>query len=126
MKKTMIGLTLLVLALMSACTRQVGWVGMNYGNVYNASYILFDGKQTETLNLKAGETLNLAYHVSIDSGALTFQLIDPDRRIEWEASFRDNIKDFLSYPVDSSGRYTLRLIGDETSGKIDLRWEIEN
>ena len=126
MKKTMIGLTLLVMALMSACTRQVGWVGMNYGNVYNASYILFDGKQTETLNLKTGETLNLAYHVSIDSGALTFQLIDPDRRIEWEASFRDNIKDFLSYPVDSSGRYTLRLIGDETSGKIDLRWEIEN
>lgn len=124
MKKIIIVMTLFVLSWMPACTRQVGWVGMNYANVFNASYILFDGKQTETINLKAGEALNLTYQVTVDSGALTLQLIDPNRRIEWEATFRNNAMDSLTYPVEASGRYTLRLIGDETKGKFDLRWEI--
>ena len=47
MKKSIIITTIALFALLSACTRQVGWVGMNYDNTFSATYQLFDGKQVQ-------------------------------------------------------------------------------
>jgi hypothetical protein len=124
MKKSIIILSILLFMLLSACTRQVGWVGMNYGNTYNATYQLFDGIQTESIQIDAGEKFSLAYEVAVDDGALTLQMVSPDKDVAWEAVFLGDSADIFSFTPEESGRYTLKILGDNTQGGFDLEWDI--
>ncbi|MFW5713052.1 MAG: hypothetical protein ACOCYU_00090 [Brevefilum sp.] len=126
MKKQIIMISLILIALLSACSRQVGWVGLNYLNTIDVSYQFFDGQKIERIKVDAGDTLNLTYDVGIDDGALKLELIDPDRAMVWEASFFEDSKDVMSFRAEKSGRYTLRILGDQTKGDFELRWETEN
>ena len=76
MKKKWLGFALLMLVLLSGCSRKLSWVSTNYGNQFNASYQLFDGKQVDFIKVKAGERLTLDYEVVVNEGALTLQLLD--------------------------------------------------
>ena len=124
MKKSIVIITIALFALLSACTRQVGWVGMNYGNTYSATYQLFDGNQTESIKIDAGDKFSLSYEVDVDDGALTLQLIHPDKDVVWEAAFLQDNADTFSFSPEESGRYTLKILGDNTQGGFDLKWDI--
>ena len=123
MKKTLLIAILILAALLTACTRQVGWVGLNYLNTIDVTYQLFDGKKVERIPVNAGETFNLIFDVDVDEGALHLDLLDPDRNVVWEASFLEDSEDEMSFQADQSGRYTLRITGDQTNGGFELRWE---
>ena len=41
----------------------------------------------------------------------------------WEASFLEDGEDEMSFRAEMSGRYTLRITGDQTKGGFELRWE---
>lgn len=123
MKKTLLIISLILTALLTACTRQVGWVGLNYLNTIDVTYQLFDGKKVERIPVNAGETFNLIFDVDVDEGALHLDLLDPDRNVVWEASFLEDSEDEMSFKADQSGRYTLRITGDQTNGGFELRWE---
>lgn len=124
MKKSMIVLFLVLLASLTACTRQVGWVGMNYGSTFQASYFLFDGPKTQTIRLDAGDTLTLRYELDVDDGALTLQWIGPGKTMVWNETFTEDTEDVYTCLPESGGRCTLRLIGDQTQRGFDLQWEI--
>ncbi|MDY6873709.1 MAG: hypothetical protein SVR81_07060 [Chloroflexota bacterium] len=51
MKKPIVVLPLILLATLTACARQVGCVGMNFGATVQASYQFLDGPKTETIRL---------------------------------------------------------------------------
>ncbi len=124
MKKSIIITTIALFALLSACTRQVGWVGMNYDNTYSATYQLFDGKQTESIKIDAGDKFSLSYEVDVDDGALTLQMVTPEKEVVWEAAFLQDNADIFSFSPEESGRYTLNILGDNTQGGFDLKWNI--
>ncbi len=123
MKKFIALLALIFLALLSACSRQVGWVGLNYLNTIDVSYHLFDGRKVEHIQVDAGDTFNLTYDIDVDEGALRLELLDPDREVIWEASFLEDNADEMHFQAEISGRYILRIDGDQTRGGFDLRWE---
>ena len=123
MKKLILVISLILVALLSACSRQVGWVGLNYLNTIDVSYQLFDGKKFERIQMDAGDTFSLTYDVEVDDGALRFDLVDPDREQVWEASFLEDSEDEMTFRVEKSGRYLLRITGDQTEGGFELRWE---
>lgn len=123
MKKTTIIILLILTALLSACTRQIGWVGLNYGNIIDASYQFFDGKKVEKIQVNAGERLIIDYDVEIDEGLLHFELLNPQREQVWEASFLEDHQNQVGFPSETNGRYTLRIIGEQTRGSFELRWE---
>jgi hypothetical protein len=124
MKKPIVALLLILLATLTACTRQVGWVGMNYGTTFQATYQFFDGPKTEAVRLEGGETFTLDYDLNVDDGALTLQWMGPGRTIVWEETFTEDAEDVYNFTPESGGRYTLRVIGEETEGGFDLQWEI--
>ena len=124
MKRLIIIVSFVLFALLTACTRQVGWVGMNYGNTFNATYMHFDGKQKETIQISAGDTFSLDYDVEIEEGVLTLQMLNPDKDVLWEATFLQDNSDEFSFTSEESGRYTLNVLGDETQGGFDLEWNI--
>jgi len=123
MKKLILVISLILVVLLSACSRQVGWVGLNYLNTIDVSYQLFDGKKFERIQMDAGDTFSLTYDVEVEDGALRFDLVDPDREQVWEASFLEDSEDEMTFRVEKSGRYLLRIIGDQTEGGFELRWE---
>lgn len=128
MKKTL-SLILLIplLALtLTSCVRKVGWVGMNVGNEMKASYHLFDGPQTSTIHLDAGEEVTLSYEVTVDSGTLSLTLTDPDRQMIWEETFEDAGAGIFTFEADQDGRYALTTTGEETQGGFEILWEIDN
>ena len=123
MKKIIFAISLTLVTLLSACTRQVGWVGLNYLNTFDVSYQLFDGRKVERIQIDAGDNFDLTYDVEVDDGSLRLELIDPDREKVWEASFLEDNEDLMSFRAEKSGRYTLWIIGDQTEGGFELRWE---
>lgn len=123
MKKSILIIVLILTPLLGACTRQKGWVGMNYGNMIDVSYQFFDGKTDEKVQVDAGDSFYLTYDIKVDNGELHLELIDPDRELVWEASFLEDNQDEMRFRAVKSGRYLLRMIGHQTKGGFELRWE---
>ena len=126
MKKLMIAMILITAALLTSCTRQIGWVGLNYGNTFDFSYQFFDGKETERIEMAAGDTFRLSYDIEVNDGALNLELIDPDRDVVWQMTFLEDVNDVFEFIPETGGRYTLNVIGDGTNGGVELRWKIKD
>ena len=126
MKKLMIAMILITVALLTSCTRQIGWVGLNYGNTFDFSYQFFDGKETERIEMAAGDTFRLSYDIEVNDGALNLELIDPDRDVVWQMTFLEDVNDVIEFIPETGGRYTLNVIGDGTNGGVELRWKIKD
>lgn len=124
MKKLRIALILIAAVLLTSCTRQVGWVGLNYGNTFDFSYQFFDGKETEKIEIEAGDTLTLSYDIEVNDGALNLELLGPDQAVVWQTSFLEDVNDVFEFTPTAGGRYTLNIIGDSTNGGVELRWKI--
>ena len=124
MKKFLSLLLLLILFTLPACTRKVGWVETNIGNTFTARYRLFDGMQTDTIRLDAGESVILTYDIEVLEGSLTLQIEDPNGDSVWERTFNQNENSKLEFSSEMDGRYQINLIGYETEGSFDLQWEI--
>lgn len=126
--KKLTRLTLLILSLslmLTACVRKVGWVGMNYGGKMKASYQLYDGPQTNTVSLEAGEQITLKYDVVIEAGSLTLTLTDPDQEIFWQEEFDSSDSGAFIFEAGQDGRYTLTTDGHKTQGSFDITWDSE-
>jgi hypothetical protein len=125
MKKHLILLLLLPVFLLTSCSRtQVGWIEMNYGNTFEASYRLFDGEERERIQIDAGDTLSLSYDLNVKDGALSLQFVNPDGDTLWEETFLEDGEGVFDFTAEASGRYTLVVAGDNTEGNFDLSWEI--
>jgi hypothetical protein len=123
MKKFLSLLLLLILFTLPACTRKVGWVETNIGNTFTAQYRFFDGMQTDTIRLDAGESVILAYDIEVLEGNLSLQITDPNGDSVWERTFIENENSELKFTSEMGGRYKINLTGEETEGEFDLQWE---
>ena len=123
MKKALIILFLITTMFLSSCTRKVMWVGTNIGNTFNATYQFYDGKQISTIRLDAGETLSLIYKIEVIKGELILQLLDPNKDPVWQERFVDDASGNFEITTDIGGRYRLNVIGEDTQGSFNLKWE---
>jgi uncharacterized protein YdeI (BOF family) len=126
MKKIAVTILLILLVLLSACTRKIGWVGMNYDSKMNASYNGFTGPESAIIRLDAGEGFVLDYQVAVEEGNLTLKLTSPGGQVVWSDSFNTDDEGQYQFTSEDGGRYLLQAIGDETRGGYDLRWETAN
>lgn len=127
MKKILLGIFLIGTMLLSSCsTTKVGWVGTNIGNTYRASYQRFDGREADRIRLRSNEPFSLDYEVEVEDGALTLQILAPGGDIVWEETFLVDAEDIFEFTPESSGRYTIRIEGDQTQGRFELNWDVDN
>lgn len=125
MKKYLILLLVLPVFLLTSCsTTKIGWVEMNYGNDFEASYQLFDGEERERIQLDAGDTISLSYELNVEDGALTIQFVDPDGDTVWEETFLEDEENVFDFTAEASGRYSLVVAGDTAEGSFDLTWDV--
>jgi len=124
MKKLLLAIGLIGTMLLSSCTTtKVGWVGNNIGNTYRASYQRFDGPESTRIRLRANETFTLSYEVEVDDGGLSLQILAPGGDLVWEETFLEDADSTFEFTPDTSGRYTIRIEGDQTQGRFALNWD---
>jgi len=127
MKKYLLALLLIPMLLLSSCSQtKIGWVQMNYADVFAASYRLFDGEERERINIDAGDTLSLSYDINVKNGALSLQFVNPDEEIILEETYIEDGEGVFDFTAEESGRYTLIVLGDNTEGNFDLTWDISD
>jgi hypothetical protein len=126
MKKIFVTILLILLILLSACTRKIGWVGMNYDSKMKASYTGFNGPESAIIRLDAGEEFVLQYQVTVEEGGLMLQLTGPEGQIVWTETFQADDEGQFQFTTENGGRYLLQAIGSETRGSYDLSWEMTN
>lgn len=123
MKKILLTVVLISALSLTACSqKQVGWVATNMGDTFEASYRRFDGREVENYQLEAGESFSLSYDIEVDEGSLTLELVDPQDELVWEETFSEDDEDVFEVTPETSGRYRLRVIGDDTQGSFELNW----
>jgi hypothetical protein len=126
MRKFTVTILLILFVMLSACTRKIGWVGMNYDSKMKASYTGFNGPESAIVRLDAGEEFELQYQVAVEEGGLTLQLTGPGGQVVWTETFRANDEGQFQFTSENGGRYLLQAIGSETRGSYDLSWEMMN
>ena len=126
MKKITLTVLLILLVLLSACTRKIGWVGMNFDSKMKATYTGFDGPESAVVRLEAGEEFMLDYQVTVEEGKLTLQLTGPDGLVVFWETFKADDEGQFQFTSEKGGRYLLQAIGVETRGGYDLSWELMN
>ena len=123
MKKVLLAAVLISALFLSSCSRtQVGWVATNLDNTFEASYRRFDGQEVETYQLESGKSFSLSYDIEVNEGSLTLELVSPEDEPVWEESFSENAEDVFEFTPETTGRYRLRVIGDDTRGSFELTW----
>jgi hypothetical protein len=115
---------ILVTLLMSGCSGlRLGWSASSWRGHSSASYVEFNGVEEKQVRLEDGETMELAYEVEVDDGALTIAVQDPDRRTVWEATLEEDARDQVEITAETAGRYNVVIWGAETKGSFDVTWE---
>ena len=125
MKKITLISTLILLVSLTACTIKVGWVSINFGNRFSASYQHFNGKQVDRIRMKPGETLTLNYEIEVDKGALSLQIINPQGDPIWVENFLEDARSHFAFRSETGGVYKAIVLGEQTGGSFKLDWVIE-
>jgi hypothetical protein len=126
MKKIALLTSFMILILLTACTIKVGWVSINFGNRFSASYQRFNGKQMDSIRMEPSETLTLNYEIEVNKGALSLQIINPQGDLIWVEKFIEDAKSNFIFTSETGGVYKVIVLGEQTGGSYKLDWVIEN
>ena len=120
----MISLLILTMVIViTGCDRRLLYVGNSTSNSINASYKLFTGTEDKNINLKQGEVLNIKYTSEVTSGKLFIQLFNPEK--ELVKDFKTNVSDDVEVKAEESGKYQIKIIGEDASGSFDLNFLVK-
>ena len=121
----LLALSVLLVACDGSRVVAVGLVETNIGNEATARYQTFTGTKTRQIDAQAGQTIRLAYEVTVSKGSLAIELRDPRRDALWQLLLERDAADVVELPARSAGTYRLVIEGDGTGGSYAISWEVE-
>jgi hypothetical protein len=116
-------LLLLVLLCLGGCEASVGYIGSKTSNRITASYYLFSGTKTATIDVVAGKNLLVNYASQVKQGELTIKLFDSEKKLIAEMETNTTGTKTIKTPV--SEKYELNITGSNTEGGFTVDWEIK-
>lgn len=121
--KLMSLLILILVIVITGCDRRLLYVGNSTSNSIYGSYKLFSGTEDKNINLKQGEILNIKYSSEVTSGKLSIQLFNPDGKLVND--FKTNVSDDVEVKAEQSGKYQIKVTGDDASGSFDVNFSVK-
>lgn len=85
-------------------------------------YLLFDGRERNTLSLNAGQTVTFEYKANVNYGELMFRFEKPNGKVAWEKILSASVADSARVPVAESGLHALIVRGLRTGGGYEISW----
>lgn len=128
MRKVKLGklISLLILTLViviTGCDRKLLYIGNSTSNAMNGSFKLFTGTEDKKVKLKQGEILKIKYTSEVTSGKLFIQLFNPEK--ELVKDFESNASDDVEVKAEQSGKYQIKVIGEDASGSFDVKFSVK-
>jgi hypothetical protein len=128
MRKIKLGklISLLILTLViviTGCDRKLLYMGNSTSNAMNGSFKLFTGTEDKKVKLKQGEILKIKYTSEVTSGKLFIQLFNPEK--ELVKDFESNASDDVEVKAEQSGKYQIKVIGEDASGSFDVKFSVK-
>lgn len=128
MRKIKLGklISLLILTLViviTGCDRKLLYIGNSTSNAMNGSFKLFTGTEDKKVKLKQGEILKIKYTSEVTSGKLFIQLFNPEK--ELVKDFESNASDDVEVKAEQSGKYQIKVIGEDASGSFDVKFSVK-
>ncbi len=114
--------------LLTACGHSSVALAMRESHILNqwkASYTSFTGVKTHSLRADAGQILMVNYDVQVDKGKLRLQVENADGEMVWEEAMQTGKSGTASVNLDQTGRYTIFIQGDRTSGSWAVNWDLQ-
>jgi hypothetical protein len=116
----------LALGLFAGCGRsglRIGWTEMTGLDRKRCAYRYFSGRELQRFRADAGETVQIDYEVEVEKGALAIRVEDPDAGEVWQTRFVADDEGTVEFDAETTGRYTVVVLGDETRGRFEIEWD---
>jgi hypothetical protein len=127
-KRCWMAVVLLALAvgLFAGCGRsglRIGWTEMSGLDRKRCTYRYFSGREIQGFRADAGETVELDYEARVTKGTLAIRIEDPNDVEVWQARLDADDEGSVEFTAETSGRYTVVVLGDETRGGFEVEWD---
>jgi hypothetical protein len=126
---TTIGLfvVLALAVLLGSCTSassvRIGWACFDNAQKMDCSYRKFSGRETRQERFKGGDTVAVHYDLAVESGNLTFTIVDPEDDTIFTSHNTGTSEDTHTFTAVRDGRYRFILEGSNTQGEFLIEWE---
>lgn len=126
----LIGLALIVLSTAlvgcGSSSLKIGWLELGGRQRKRAQYVKFDGMESKSFRVEAGQTVELACDVSVEKGLLSVTLLSPGGERLWQDTFLEDREAFVTVTATETGLHILRIEGQETGGSFDISWRLKD
>lgn len=85
-------------------------------------YLYFDGRERNTLNLNAGQSVSFEYRADVNYGELLMRLESPGGDVVWEKKLGASARDRADVRLVESGLHVLIVRGLRTGGGYEVSW----
>jgi hypothetical protein len=116
--------SLLVLPSCTESGTRVLYSGSKAGDQISASYELFTGVDKKTFVADEGDRITFSYVSSVEKGKLTLEIYNPDDISI--ASFTSNRTGTRELDIEKTGKYTVKITGNQTKGQYQISWKTLN
>ncbi|WP_077369049.1 hypothetical protein [Anaerosalibacter sp. Marseille-P3206] len=101
---------------------QIGWIEHSGSDNIGAKYTKFSGSLTKKIKFNEGDVAIFHYESIVKDGNLSIVLLDSEGKtiIEFETDKKDEVVE-----ITKSGKYTVKVIGEDTKGSFNINWEVE-
>jgi hypothetical protein len=108
----------------SSSSLRIGWACFNGAQKIDCSYRKFSGREISTERLGTGTTVTVHYDITVDSGALTFTIKDPNGEDIFTVDLKEPLEDVHTFTPDEDGLYRFIVEGEETEGAFLITWNL--
>lgn len=105
----------------------IGCSGDTHPNRIEFDCDRFDGATGRMFRVEAGSALAVTSRTDIDAGSIRFLARDPDDGVLWEHAHDEagTHEAQTSIEAADTGRYEMRVEGDDIEGSFELRWDVK-
>ena len=101
---------------------QIGWIEHSGSDYISSKYTKFSGSLAKKVKFKEGDMVTFHHESEVKDGELSIVLLDSDGKTiaEFEPDKKDEVIE-----ITKSGKYTVKVIGEDTKGSFNINWEVE-
>ncbi len=122
-------ITAILSILLSGCELKFGEVRMMFGTNEEGhiSYTIttFTGIESGSVQAERGQIISFNYQAAISKGSLIIEWQDPAGEVEWRKILVEDDHGKDEFRIESAGKHTILIQGQDMGGKFDVSWQIK-
>lgn len=123
-KRKLLLFLLLVISsgVLAGCHLHIGWIGTERTASMTARYTYCRDLKQRSVDLRAGDKLDLSYNIKVTSGKVGLLITNPSGEAIYQRDLEESAQAELTINADADGEYTVQLDLQGTRGSYAVSW----